>query len=571
MSLPEYGPHLPTSLSHWRQQRSTFVPSGFECVAHPVFFQLSAPPSSAAAPSAASATAERRPLAATSTPTTTINQTTAAAWDVGNLGKGGSFGADDLRSAAEGSTGVGGSERGGEREVDAVCPICLGKFERPVTLTSCLHSFCHTCILGWYEHTVAVALSQGDLSAFHPERGAPISSTINGAGSSSGSGSSSSSSGSSNNNGTGGSPRPAPYRCPLCQVPGPFFLSVEPATAGNKSSKKKNAGDSKSKLKFRLLGARTVLGGGGPTSGGVKVDEHSGGVRKARDGGGTGYPSPTMSQLRAAVRTQLALAAAAQGSGAGAGAETATTHGSRPPAVGQKREGAAGGEAEAGGDSSSAGSSPHPAGSDRDGGTRRPAGGGGASSSSSSSGSHDDRATGGDEGGEHESPIPSRRKRGHSRWQDNVHLDLDLQSRGAASGNAGSGFRRRLSGDGEGTLHNSRIFSDASRPEGRSGGSHAIHHANGARYGRNRRDDGYREGRGKRRSGDRAAGGRRSRGGVLSLGGSSSGATASSTGGRLPWEPGALVAEDGLAFIEAMLEREKKRLRRTTTGAGDST
>lgn len=134
MSLPEYGPHLPASPSQWHQQRNTLVPSGFECVAHPVFFRISELATPSAAPTAASATAERRRLDATSTPTTTINQTAAAAWDVETLGKGGNFGVDDLRAA----------ERGDEREVDSVCPICLGKFERPVTLTSCLHSFCHT-------------------------------------------------------------------------------------------------------------------------------------------------------------------------------------------------------------------------------------------------------------------------------------------------------------------------------------------------------------------------------------------------------------------------------------------
>lgn len=149
MSAPEYGPHRPTSPSQQRQQRNTLVPSGFECVAHPVFFrvsELSTPSSSstAAPPPAASATtaaAERRRRDASATPTTTISQAAAAAWDVETLGKGGNVGADDLRGA-EGK-GAGEVDRGEEREVDAVCPICLGKFERPVTLTSCLHSFCH--------------------------------------------------------------------------------------------------------------------------------------------------------------------------------------------------------------------------------------------------------------------------------------------------------------------------------------------------------------------------------------------------------------------------------------------
>lgn len=49
------------------------------------------------------------------------------------------------------------------------------------------------------------------------------------------------------------------------------------------------------------MGARTVLGGGGPTSGGVVAGHEDG-------GSGVGYPS--MVELRAAARTQLALAAA---------------------------------------------------------------------------------------------------------------------------------------------------------------------------------------------------------------------------------------------------------------------
>lgn len=145
MSSLEYGPHRPASPSQQGQERTTLVPSGFECVAHPVFFRVSelfSPPAPGRPTSnnAASATAERRRLDATTSPTTTISQTAAAAWDVEALGKGGNFGSDALRGG-EGS-GVGGI--GKEREVDAVCPICLGKFERPVTLTSCLHSFCHT-------------------------------------------------------------------------------------------------------------------------------------------------------------------------------------------------------------------------------------------------------------------------------------------------------------------------------------------------------------------------------------------------------------------------------------------
>ena len=93
---------------------------------------------------------------------------------------------------------------------------------------------------------------------------------------------------------------PLPYRCPLCQVPGPFFLAVERArpVRSNSLSGVKEKG---SKLNFNLMGVRTVLGGGGPGSGGVEVG-------RADCRSEVGYPS--MVELRAAARTQLALAAA---------------------------------------------------------------------------------------------------------------------------------------------------------------------------------------------------------------------------------------------------------------------
>ncbi|CBN79874.1 hypothetical protein Esi_0538_0001 [Ectocarpus siliculosus] len=71
--------------------------------------------------------------------TTTIDPTAASAWDVEALEGGDESGRDtDAPSNASISSGRGG------REVHSVCPICLGKFEEPVTLTSCLHTFCHT-------------------------------------------------------------------------------------------------------------------------------------------------------------------------------------------------------------------------------------------------------------------------------------------------------------------------------------------------------------------------------------------------------------------------------------------
>ncbi|CAM9582808.1 unnamed protein product [Ectocarpus fasciculatus] len=269
------------SASH--RVRDTLVPCGFECVAHPIFFRndnvsdYAAPaPTSTAATAAASAMHT----------TTTIDPTAAAAWDVEALGGGDDPGVD---TDAPGNARISSGRDG--REVHSVCPICLGKFEEPVTLTSCLHTFCHTCILGWYEHTVAVALSRGNLSAFHPER---ENNTWRGSGSSN-IVSGRSGRGTGNRDGVHERPAPAPYRCPLCQVPGPFFLAVERPRSSFSSSKGKRKANPKnskpSKLKFRLLGARTVFGGGGPASGGVAVDEHTGGGRGKGDSGTDGYPT----------------------------------------------------------------------------------------------------------------------------------------------------------------------------------------------------------------------------------------------------------------------------------------
>lgn len=172
------------------RRRHTLVPSGFECIAHPVFFRSEpfAPPPS---PAALSANALRRAARAPATSrlgnrssrgaTSTAIRATVSAWNeedglIAALGTEGlqgrsgcdaeggghtNWGDDDIGfgsglgddssggsvvgaggAAARGDGGRGGSGSG--REVDVECPICLGRFERQVTLTSCLHTFCHT-------------------------------------------------------------------------------------------------------------------------------------------------------------------------------------------------------------------------------------------------------------------------------------------------------------------------------------------------------------------------------------------------------------------------------------------
>lgn len=174
------------------RRRHTLVPSGFECVAHPVFFRaelLSPPPSPS--PAALSANALRRAARTPSTPrlgdrpgggaTSTAVRASVSAWsekDDGGLiealgteelkgrsdcaagegkyssgGDGASGAGSGLGDGSSGGCGAGSvtvrgkgrdEESGSGREVDVECPICLGRFERQVTLTSCLHTFCYT-------------------------------------------------------------------------------------------------------------------------------------------------------------------------------------------------------------------------------------------------------------------------------------------------------------------------------------------------------------------------------------------------------------------------------------------
>ncbi|CAN0097514.1 unnamed protein product, partial [Laminaria digitata] len=259
------------------RQRHTLVPSGFECIAHPVFFRsepFAPPPPSPAALRGA-------------TSTTTIRASVSAWNEEDDGGLIAALGTEELEGGSDCDAGGDGhaSDGGGSgREVDVECPICLGRFERQVTLTSCLHTFCHTCILGWYEHTVAVALSRGGPSAFRPPERGPAAIGSRGGNSSRGGGGGSS--------GSGGGGAPEPYRCPLCKVPGPYFLASKHKDDDKEKHANKDRGRDRGKdtpkLTFRLLGVRTVLGGGGPTSGGVEVETASGGGGQGGEGGGVG-------------------------------------------------------------------------------------------------------------------------------------------------------------------------------------------------------------------------------------------------------------------------------------------
>ncbi len=381
-------------------------------------------------------------------------------------------------------------------------------------------------ILGWYEHTVAVALSRGDLSAFHSERrgAAP---------------------GSSGGSSSGGTKKlaPAPYRCPLCQVPGPFFLSVEsaPAAHGSKSNPAPGKQGKPPKLKFKLLGARTVFGGAGPASGGVAVDEHAGGDGREEAGGeGGGYPRPSMDELRAAVRTQLALLAAA----AGQAARTAGGVG-RSSSGGVGGGGGGGGRSEGRTDGAAAAAAAAAAAGGRRGGENQHS---------------EDRSTPPPGGGRREEEASRTRRRDRDRHRDREHGRETRGEEPETSRDNDVEFRERDSrgnGTGTGARHASGI-SDRRPPGGVSSGSgdHRTH-SDRARDDR-RRKRRKRRGRGEGTGHEGGDSGRRR---------SDTGSRRGGDGGSLPWSPGELGAEDGLAFIEAMLERERESLRRRSCPA----
>ncbi|CAN0048264.1 unnamed protein product, partial [Discosporangium mesarthrocarpum] len=166
-----------------------------------------------------------------------------------------------------------------KRVLDTKCPICLGRFDKPVTLCSCLHTYCYDCIFQWYEHVLTTALSRPSQVE---NSGAAL----------------------------------FPYRCPLCQTPGPYFLAVEAEDGWGRGSPSTGAAAGlKPKLCFKLFGARAVAPCGG-VSGSRNGDTMRVDGRKsdgqtmpgARGADKNGYPK--MEKLRKAVRTQLALAAA---------------------------------------------------------------------------------------------------------------------------------------------------------------------------------------------------------------------------------------------------------------------
>lgn len=143
----------------------TLVPRGFECVAHPVFFRYGDDDED----TVTRATRERGPRrrtndesasrlrAAASTTSAPVRASVASVTtsstrrnhpDIAALSTLEDDGLDDegstINSKNRVNPGSGGHNSSGQREMDVVCPICLERRQMPVTLTSCLHTFCHS-------------------------------------------------------------------------------------------------------------------------------------------------------------------------------------------------------------------------------------------------------------------------------------------------------------------------------------------------------------------------------------------------------------------------------------------
>jgi Zinc finger, C3HC4 type (RING finger) len=162
------------------------------------------------------------------------------------------------------------------REVDTTCPICLSPFDDAVTLTSCLHTFCHGCLVAWLGHVRAAAAAAAAIDELAAA---------------------------------------ARLECPLCKAACRHFLSVEPSSDSSSSSSSSNSGRSP----FRLYGVTESSSSGSSSSGSSSSNsdaEHSRRGGKRRRGSASESPTdssdlPSMQQLRAAVCTQRAVALAA--------------------------------------------------------------------------------------------------------------------------------------------------------------------------------------------------------------------------------------------------------------------
>lgn len=162
-NLHSGGRHSPAAVGTALQR--TLVPRGFECVAHPVFFRYVNDDED----TITRATQERGPrrrtndesashlTEAASTNSSSVRASAASVItsstlrnhpDIAALSTLEDDGLNDEKNTTNSKNrvnpGNGGHHSSGQRELDVVCPICLERRQMPVTLTSCLHTFCYS-------------------------------------------------------------------------------------------------------------------------------------------------------------------------------------------------------------------------------------------------------------------------------------------------------------------------------------------------------------------------------------------------------------------------------------------
>eukprot|EP00611_Tribonema_gayanum_P030354 TRINITY_DN840_c2_g1_i2.p1 TRINITY_DN840_c2_g1~~TRINITY_DN840_c2_g1_i2.p1 ORF type:complete len:365 (-),score=108.54 TRINITY_DN840_c2_g1_i2:282-1376(-) len=274
---------------------SSLVPPGFECVAHPCFFSPAHQP-----------------------PAVQLVPSSALSAEMGLLCKEGlqlqrkePMG-QQLQRRERGPPqqqrqGDKDSDPSAGRHVDPMCPVCLGPFSEAVTVVTCLHTFCHKCLVSWLAHTRRAALKANADATDTSYTAAALRSRA---------------------------------QCPLCKQPCRHFLHVTAPDAAPDAGASTATSPSTSRgSPFKLYGVQDYeqdheQGCESSSASLLSMPHHHGGAAQGRrckrrrsgegsdrgdDGsGGSTYGLPSMEQLRVAVRMQRAVAAAAAAAAAAA-------------------------------------------------------------------------------------------------------------------------------------------------------------------------------------------------------------------------------------------------------------
>lgn len=125
----------------------TYIPKGFECVAHPCFFVNQSP--------GLPCTRHRIQITPDSEQHAKRREETSSSISINTA----STRESTVTQGAK-LLGVGGIQRSSVacRVAEIHCPICLTLLTadaEPITLVSCCHTYCHNCILSWFAHVKA--------------------------------------------------------------------------------------------------------------------------------------------------------------------------------------------------------------------------------------------------------------------------------------------------------------------------------------------------------------------------------------------------------------------------------